>query len=305
MNKTSRNKNYVVALLLTITSLSLSSVCSAESKLIQTKKFDVNDGGLITVKTSFGDVNISSWSNSEVEIRVYGNKKTADKIRFSFEKSGNEVIVKAEKKGNIGFNVFNNFELKYEIKVPKNFSSSVATAGGDISMNGLNGEFEFKTSGGDIEIADNVGKTRAFTSGGDIEIKNHKGNIKAETSGGDIKIQTFGNVDCGTSGGDIDLICENGSVNAGTSGGDVALKYWGKNYGIKCETSGGDISCVVPDNFKADVELKTIGGDIDLNFANANTNKISHSKFYGKFNGGGEKFICTTIGGSIKVNSSK
>jgi predicted membrane protein len=282
-----------------------SPLFSAERKLIKGKKFNVEKGGLLEVKSDFGDVIVRSWTSDELEIKIFGNEKTEKNVHFSFDKSGNTVTVLAKRPGKFGFNVFNNYSLKFEIWVPKEFKVKISTAGGDVKVIGINGSFDVETSGGDINSENNIGFIKAETSGGDVEIKNHKGNVKIETSGGDIKIQTFGNVNCSTSGGDIDLIVENGSVHAETSGGDVSLKYWGSNKGIFCETSGGDITCVLPDDFKADAKFETLGGSINLDFPNANTRKISHSKFEGSLNGGGEKIKCSTSGGDIEVRTAK
>lgn len=294
----------VHAIIALIVILLISSVVySANLKLLKSKKFNIAKEGKLSLESDFGDVKISSWNELAIEIKIFGTDKVADEVRFYFDKTANDITIKLEKKKNLSFNFFCSNSLKFEIKMPKNYSSEISIAGGDISANELKGAFEFNTSGGDVKMANNLGNARVFTSGGNIEIKNHKGEIKAETSGGDIKIQNLGNIDCETSGGDIDIIAENGSVNAETSGGDIELKYWGSNKGIFCKTSGGDINCILPKNFKADVDLKTLGGEVDIDFANANTSKITHSKFFGKFNGGGEKIECSTTGGSIKVIS--
>lgn len=278
-----------------------SSIFADDLKLIHDKKFEVGKGGLLNLKSAVGDINIQSWSNNEVSVKVYGNKKAADEMDFSFSKSGESVRIKADKESGFLFKSFNNINLKYEIKVPKDFQIQVFTAGGDVKVTEVNGKFEISTSGGDIFLQDNLGNLQLKTSGGDIEVKNHKGNIESETSGGDIKIQAVGNIKCATSGGDIDLIAENGSISASTSGGDITLKYWGENKGIELETSGGDIKCLIPSTTKANVELKTFGGEINLDISNSSTTKIKSSKYEGKFNGGGMNFICKTSGGDISV----
>lgn len=282
-----------------------SSILAGDLKLLHDKKFAVSDGGTLNLKSAVGDIFVQAGSGSEVNIKVYGNAKAAENLEFFFEKSGETVRVKCEKDGGLFGTAFKNISVQYKITVPKKITLELYTSGGDVKISNLNGKSEVNTSGGDIELENNIGNLSLKTSGGDIEIKNHKGNIYAGTSGGDIKLQSQGNVNCETSGGDIDLIIENGSVSANTSGGDVTLKYWGENKGIELGTSGGDVKCMLPENFKADVELRTFGGEINLNFTKASTSKIKSSRFEGKFNGGGNKLVCKTSGGNIEVTQTK
>ena len=282
-----------------------SSILAGDLKLIHDKKFEASNGGILNLKSAVGDVNIQSWSNSEVSVKVFGNEKAAKELEFSFSKTGQVIKIKAEKESINPFKWLNNVALRYEIKVPKEFQVEIFTAGGDVNIDEINGKFDVNTSGGDIKMQNNLGNIFLKTSGGDIEVKNHKGNVNAETSGGDIKMQIVGNVNCSTSGGDIDLITENGKVIASTSGGDVTLKYWGENKGIELGTSGGDIKCLIPSSTKANVELRTFGGEINLDFSNSSTTKIKSSRYEGKFNGGGAELICKTSGGNISVSEVK
>ncbi len=66
-------------------------------------------------------------------------------------------------------------------------------------------------------------------------------------------------------------------------------------------TSGGDIDALVPADLNADVEIRTSGGSIYNNFGNVNNAKITKSSIIGKFNNGGNKFVCKTSGGDIQI----
>ena len=111
------------------------------------------------------------------------------------------------------------------------------------------------------------------------------GDLKATTSGGDIKIEV-----------------SDGRIYAKTSGGNIDLFYYGSNKGIEARTSGGSIHARVPSSLQANVFLETSGGDIESNFSNARTNKVTRSSLKAEYNGGGDRLVCETSGGDIIVN---
>lgn len=265
----------IVVLLFTLT-------LSAQSlKTLHEKSFDVQPNQLLELETDIGDIKVRTWEKDEVFIKVFGNEKAADKVRFTFKETSNGVLVEAEMKS--GWNWFGNPRLRYEIDLPKNFNVDISTAGGDVLLGDLKGEISMRTSGGDLEIINTVGKVYAKTSGGDVKVRNASGDLELGTSGGDVKIEF-----------------SNGSVYAKTSGGDIDLEYRGENYGIELGTSGGDIMVYIPSEFKSDVYLRTSGGDIKTNME-AKIQEVSDDKFIGQMNGGGKELNCRTSGGDIIV----
>lgn len=124
---------------------------------------------------------------------------------------------------------------------------SITTMGGDINVDYPDRKVKMKTFGGDIEVgkAEEVDVT---TMGGDIKIDEAPIGAKVSTMGGDITIRSAGKyARAKTMGGDIEIGAIDGWVKATTMGGDIAV------------TMVGD-----PDDGKRDVELKSMGGDIEL-----------------------------------------
>ena len=155
-------------------------------KTLHEKTFKTEPGKRIEINASQGDVNISSWTNNEVYIKVLGNTKAEEKLVFSFDEESGNITVTAKKKG-----VFSNWftsgiHLRFEVKVPGKFNTETYTSGGDISIIAVDGIANIKTSGGDITLQDINGDIYASTSGGDITGKYLKGVIVLKTSGGDI-----------------------------------------------------------------------------------------------------------------------
>ncbi len=288
----------VTYLLLFITTVSY----AGELKLIDEKTFSVGKGEKLELKTAFGDVEITSWNKNEVSVKIYGNKRAEKKLSFNIERTDYGVLVESEKNDEIRnwFNWFSGYSLKYEIKVPVEYNTFVKTAGGDVTVSGINGGSELTSSGGDITIKDTKDKFVIVTSGGDIGVESHSGQLELSTSGGDVRVTSSqGSVKAKTSGGDIVLETADGSIEAKTSGGDIKLNYNGQNKGIELATSGGDIKLRLPSDFSAGAELTTLGGDINIDFKNSRTNKMSSSKFVGELNNGGILLLCKTSGGDI------
>lgn len=123
----------------------------------------------------------------------------------------------------------------------------ISSMGGDLALDYAGKNIKAKTYGGDIEVA-KAEKVDVMTMGGDITVEEAPTGAKMKTMGGDIEIGLAGEyVDAETMGGDITIDDIDGWVKAVTMGGDVEV------------TMTGD-----PKKGKRDVEIKSMGGDIDL-----------------------------------------
>jgi hypothetical protein len=281
----------------------ITSSYSRDLKIIHEKTFQTELGKNFKLKTSCGDVYISTWDKPELYVKISGNSKAEEKMKFRFEKSDDGITIEG-KHGSL-FNWFSGsgMYVKYEIKLPDLYNAKISTAGGDIKLYDLKGVVDFSTSGGDIFIKNTDGPIHSSTSGGDITIEINKGILDLSTSGGDIQVKDFdGDLSVSTSGGDIVLNGKNGKVNASTSGGDINLTYLDSNKGIDLSTTGGDIYVRVPENFSADANLSTTGGDVECDLPITSKGKITASKIKGLLNGGGPKLECSTTGGDIKIS---
>lgn len=279
-----RQIKIMLTFFLLLTFGSLFSISAQSLNLIHDKTFDVTPGQLLEVQTDVGDIKLRTWDRDEVHIRVYGDRDAEEEVDFYFEKTSKGVLVDAEKESSWS-SWFGGIRLKYEIDVPQNFNLDMKTAGGDMTVVDLDGEVQLRTSGGDI-ICDKVnGDLKASTSGGDVQLTKVNGTITASTSGGDVEIRS-----------------SNGKVDASTSGGDITLDYEGENQGVELRTSGGDIDVRIPDNFKAEVYLKTSGGSIRYH-AEARVEETSKYKFVGTMNGGGPELNAKTSGGDVSVET--
>lgn len=296
----------IAALFAVIFLFSMLSVTSAagNKKVLHEKTFMVKTGELLQIRAQGGDIGVKAWDKEEVYIKVLGNEKAGKKIKFSFKRTESGVLIEAEKKSIGWFNWGSGIRYRILVQVPKSFNTLLKTSGGDVKLIDLSGEHKVKTSGGDIILKNVSGECELKTSGGDIVSTDSKANIQAATSGGDIKTKrNLGDLSLSTSGGDIVVENTGGKVTAKTSGGDIKIIYSGENKGIYASTSGGDIELFLSPEIKADLILKTSGGEVIVDISNSTAELIKRGKYEGKINGGGEEIKCKTSGGDILVRN--
>lgn len=233
------------------------------------KTFSTSIGKTLEVDAPIADVYISSWNKEEVNVKITGDNDAKEEIEFTIEETPDGIRVKGEKRAGFSWDkIFSSLDLNIEVKVPSEYSTDIKTSGGDVKLDTVEGKNIIKTSGGDI-------KCRKVE--GELSVK--------------------------TSGGDIELEAAQGKVSAKTSGGDVMLEYHGENMGIVLSTSGGDIVLKLPENFEADLKLRSWGGDIETELSHTSVQEVSSDKYNGKINGGGKLVECTTSGGDVVVKS--
>ena len=274
-------------------------------KTLHEKTFNTEPGKTLTVKASAADITVKTADNSEVYVKVLGNKRAEEKMEFSFDNGSDGVTVTAKRKDHGGwFHFGSGIALRIEVVVPKSYNVNLSSSGGDLVIGNVNGQMRLSTSGGDVSAKNTTGDLSVSTSGGDISVRSNKGSAKLGTSGGDIVCSDFnGSLDAHSSGGDIQLNGGNGEVKASTSGGEITLNYSGENKGINLRSSGGDIVINLPSDFNAQAKLYTSGGTIDCGFKGNNAVRISSNKYEADFNKGGNLLYAKTSGGDITVNN--
>lgn len=276
---------------------------SANEKHID-KTFSVQSGGRLVVDADQGSITVTGSDRQDVavHIRARGSESLLAKLDISVDQSGN--TVKAVSRYRHSFmNMFggDNFDVDFEIEVPVHFNADLSTAGGDVTINGVNGTLEGETSGGDLDLAMLDGHIRMSTSGGNVTMRDIKGDLKVGTSGGNMSAESVvGSMDFETSGGSIEVRESDGKLRASTSGGDVRVALR-DNKGIDLETSGGNLIVKLPKSISGDISAETTGGDVSCDFQFSG--KLREGSLRGKINGGGNIIKLETSGGDIVINS--
>ncbi len=277
-------KNIAIISFILISLFAYINLFGRDLKIIEEKTFQISPGKNLNVKSSSGEVLVSSWDKNEVYIKILGNDKAEDKMKFSFYNDENQVEVVAKREGWLSGWFSSGMRLRFEIKVPIKFNVKVKTGGGSVYTENI------------------LGNLNVSTSGGSIKFENVNGVFDVSTSGGNISGINFqGDLDASTSGGSLHLIGSDSKIDASTSGGSIYLDYTGINKGIHLKTSGGSIQINLPEDFNASAKMYTSGGRISCDLTANNARKISSTKFEADLNKGGNPLVAETSGGSIRV----
>ena len=298
------------------------------------QSYGVGPGGLLTLVTERGSIDVKSSKSARVEVDVIRKvavddeekaRKILDNFVIEFQHSKRDVTIHAGFKKH-RFSFWDDgrklLKIRYLIMVPEKYNLELKTSGGSISIENLEGQVHSKTSGGSLQFGDIRGPVSGETSGGSIKIERCTGTSVIKTSGGSIKIgEIDGDVEAKTSGGSIQIRRAKGSVNAKTSGGSIMVKevmgpiiastsggsvstYISRQPQSNCDlrTSGGNIEIYLFGDIAIDVDAETSGGKVVTDFPVTVQGELKRSVLEGKINGGGPELFLRTSGGHIKLH---
>jgi DUF4097 and DUF4098 domain-containing protein YvlB len=185
----------------------------------------------------------------------------------------------------------------------------VATHWGEIRVGSAGKGAELSSAGGEIRVGSVTGDLVASTLGGDVRIGKVSGDARIETTGGDVVLRACGGaVKALTSGGDVTLRRVHGPVVARTSGGDVFCEIVSaEKPGVETATAGGDVTLVLPANYRGDVDVRVTGVDAEGDYVVSQFPGIAVVKTEGlqtaegKIGGGGPKIVVRSAAGVVRI----
>ncbi len=234
------------------------------------KQFSVKPGETISLDLrSGGSVRISGWDRNEVVVIASSKGDDAEdsNIEITQVPGGVNVLSDYDRRQDRG-----STDIRFEISAPKHYNISLDSAGGGITIIGMNGTFKGSTGGGGITIKNSEGTTYLSTGGGEIDLEDSKLDGKVSTGGGRIVLRNVrGDVKTTTGGGDIiheASFTDKPDVSASSKDEVVEIKTGGgairidsAPLGADVETGGGEITIKSANRF---AKATTGGGDIDI-----------------------------------------
>ena len=88
-----------------------------------------------------------------------------------------------------GHSVSQSFSHVFELNVPRNFNVRISSAGGSLSINGVDGDFTGQTGGGEINLQRVNGKADIQTGGGNIHVSDSRLSGRVSTGAGVVRIE--------------------------------------------------------------------------------------------------------------------
>ena len=146
-----------------------------------TKEFNVEKGQtlLIDLETG-GEIAIVGWDQNIVNVSAMISGRDAEDVEIEFDQNSDGVEIYSDynsRRRNRSCNI------RLEIKVPKVFNLDLETSGGEIELDGIEGDIEGKTMGGALDLKNLKGKIDINTMGGSIDVYNCEANGKVKTMG--------------------------------------------------------------------------------------------------------------------------
>ncbi len=147
------------------------------------KTFNVDDSDAISINNSFGQIHVTTWEGStmEVEVEVIVESRYDDRLQdlldditIDFREQSDAVFMRS----NTNINTRNNeeFEINYTVKLPKANPLEVKNAYGDIYLGDRSGVVDIDLSYGDI-------KAGHLSGGGELKLAFGKGDIQSFANG--------------------------------------------------------------------------------------------------------------------------
>ena len=77
----------------------------------------------------------------------------------------------------------------FQINVPRNYNVRISSAGGSVSITGVDGKFTGQTGGGEINIQKANGEVDIRTGGGEVHVSDSRLDGSVSTGGGIVRIE--------------------------------------------------------------------------------------------------------------------
>jgi hypothetical protein len=179
---------------------------------------------------------------------------------------------------------------RFEVRAPRKFNVRLRSAGGGLSITGVEGEFHGSTGGGDLTLSQLRGRASLSTGGGEIAVSDSDLRGSVSTGGGEVRLSRVRGGLRGSSGsgpviyaesggdegdetGDLDGVTTHGSqieldpsktvargaIHAEKAGGEIVLTE--APNGASLSTGGGDIRVGRGGGL---IKATTGGGDIEI-----------------------------------------
>ena len=203
----------------------------------------------INLKTG-GEINVTGWEKDSIDVVATLDGDDCDKGRVGFSKrEGGLVITFEMERGRRN----NDCDADFVLQVPRRQSLKMNTMGGDIEVQNIEGTVKGQTMGGSLELTELIGEVGVTTMGGDITLTKSEVDGSVKTMGGSVLLE--------------DVI---GAVKGESMGGNVTTRRVSARKGqstsdaVQIKTMGGDINV---DEAPAGANVHTMGGTIRVRSA--------------------------------------
>jgi Toastrack DUF4097 len=266
-------------------------------------------GGTLSLDSDRGGVAIFGDDRSDVLIRALCDEidpeEARDLLKLTIEETGDGIHVRARMdEGSSFFGLFkrDHAKIRLEILVPRRADLDIRNGSGGVNVVSIEGSVRVDNGSGGIsleEISGNVtvdngsGGIRLEAITGDVEIDNGSGGISASRLDGAVRVEN--------SSGGVRLEEIEGELQIDNGSGGVRVEMAGRNYGVSVKSGSGGVVLRVPEDWGADLDLRSRSGDISLRGWDLSAEDVE--EFHGQVGGGGAPITVRNGSGRVVVEA--
>lgn len=236
------------------------------------RRADMSATGKVTVINISGDIEISTWDRSEVEL----TGQLGDGSELVFDASGGDVRVEVEAEGRSGWGRGPE-PTDLVLRVPRTADLDVTGVSADVRIADCGGAVvEAESVSGDVEVSGDVQRLELSSVSGDVEFRGRASRSSVESVSGDIDLQGVdGELEVSLVSGDISLVggeFELGRFESvsGTLELEMSMSARGR---LSVETMSGDVRLSLPPGQVGEFRAQTFSGDIRSEFGSPQREK--------------------------------
>jgi DUF4097 and DUF4098 domain-containing protein YvlB len=266
--------------------------------------YNVPAGGVLSLETFNGSVEITGTSADSVEINgtKYANTQQALKdLKVDVQQNGNTIRVKTVRP----YGVRGGMGARYTIHVPRRFElERIVSSNGSVRIEDLQGAANLKTSNGSVRVSRMQGNLDATTSNARIETNDLVGDALLHTSNGSVQAEVAkGRFEATTSNSAIEARLTDPpdqTVRLDTSNGHIDL--WMKPLrDVRANTSNSSITFHLPTDPNARLRAHTSNSSITSDVELVLHGSQSKNSWDGTLGNGGPLIDLSTSNGGIKL----
>ncbi len=233
------------------------------------KSYRLAQGNRVSIKNVSGDVIVKGYDGDAVTVTGYKEGRDRDKLEVEDLSDGNHVDISARYPKNCNCEA----SIRFEVKVPRNLNlnyDAFSSVSGNVEVDGARGTVHVKAVSGDVKILNAQGAIHADSVSGDVHVERASGSVSAKSVSGDVKVN-LQNIDS-----------------------DEAMEF---------TTVSGDVNVSMPSNLGAEIDMKTLSGDLQTDFG-ITVEKREHGpgkSAHGRLGEGSRRVKMSSVSGDVKL----
>ncbi|MFN0119382.1 MAG: DUF4097 family beta strand repeat-containing protein [Blastocatellia bacterium] len=241
------------------------------------ESYDLNPGGVITIRNVSGSIQVTGWDEKKVRVDAVITASRAEdreKVRIQVTTAPDRLEITTvygtenERRGNYRASV------NYKVTIPRGAHlDSVSSVSGDISVTGVNGRVTLATVSGDVTARDIGGALRMRTVSGDASAMDLRAEASVTTTSGNARVErAAARVSARSVSGEVNVSEVAGDLEAASVSDDLVAR------GVEGRASLSNISGNIRASaLRAGVRASSVSGDIEIRESRGNVSAESTS----------------------------